>query len=132
METISEALALNIQTGDFSDQGDDLHILSTVFLAQNRFSDAEKTVQQALEMHRRSKSKYGEARDLARLGNIILQMQEGKSDAEDHSNAVLTVRQAQTPFGAMNASAESYACYKQEKLMREQDIDDDDYLDLSD
>ena len=83
-------------------------------------------------MHRRSKSKYGEARDLTRLGNIILQMQEGKSDAEDHSNAVLTVRQAQTPFGAMNASAESYACYKQEKLMREQDIDDDDYLDLSD
>ena len=132
MATISEALALHIKIEDFSGQGDDLHILSTIFLAQNRFSDAEKTIRQALEMHRRSKSRYGEARDLARLGNIILQMQEGKSDAEDRSNAVLTVQQARTMFDQMDASAESYACYKQEQLMRGQDIDDDDYLDLSD
>jgi len=133
MATISEALALHIQIEDFSGQGDDLHILSTIFLAQHRFSDAEKTIRQALEMHRRSESKYGEARDLARLGDIIWQMQEGKSDTEDRSDDddVLSIQQALALFDEMDALAESHACNKQKQLMMGQDIDDDDFLDLS-
>ncbi|KAF8801655.1 hypothetical protein BYT27DRAFT_7197881 [Phlegmacium glaucopus] len=129
LATISEVLALHIQIEDFSGQGDDLYILSSIFLAQKRFPDAEKIIREALEMHIRSKSMYGEARDLARLGDILWQMREGKSDAEgERSDDVVSVQQAKTLFHGMGASGEAHACKEQEQLMSGKVIDRDDKI----
>ncbi|CAA7271025.1 unnamed protein product [Cyclocybe aegerita] len=130
---IAEALALHIQIDDIQGQGDDMYVLSGIFLQQDRFSDAENAVRQALDMHERTQAIYERGRDFARLSDILWQKSrkaEGsdvKSRAKANAGGLeedlfVVLRRATDIFSNIEACGEFFECRQQRRQMRGKEL----------